>query len=348
MTPHYSFPHHIVLGYIVLWTLAELVAAAIWPIRKSCKKVSLLHCIVAFVVSSVWLIKRIWLDGSDLDDNVGIDAALHNFELPGTLEHHVVSLSFAYFLVDMPFAIAFHPAFIVHHAICIVAFAAIQGYWKYLPEGTPFYMDFMAWDTTPVPPTEYKHKFLRFLNQKPVNDSGIDVVPLQLLMGGVNGVFNLWMAELGGVFFHINRALEHTDMELPSRGLFLFMFTFTRCFVWPTYLFHLFRSATESDATHFHKVSMVLETGLFLTNLNFLYKNLAPIWKTGRLIPGKEEGYHRKWLDNHPTCRRIAGLFLRREKISMCCNSGSSLDLSVPADPVVVDGDDNLMKKKEK
>ena len=211
-------------------------------------------------------------------------------------------------------------------------------------------MDFMSWDTTPVPPTEYKHKILRFLNKKPVSgtdssSSGIDVVPLQLLMGGVNGVFNLWMAELGGVFFHINRALEDTDMELPSRGLFLFMFSFTRLFVWPTYLFHLFRSATETNATHFHKVSMVLETGLFLTNLNFLYKNLAPIWKTGRLIPGKEEGYHRKWLDNHPLCRRIAGLFLRREKISMC-NSGSSLDLSVPADPVV--DDDNLLLKKEK
>ena len=121
MTAHYLFPHHIVLGYIALWTLAEVVAAQIWPIRKSCKKVSLLHCIVAFVVSSVWLIRRIWWDGDNQDVDGGIDTALHNFELPGTLEHHVVSLSFAYFIVDMPFAIAFHPAFIVHHAICIVA-----------------------------------------------------------------------------------------------------------------------------------------------------------------------------------------------------------------------------------
>mmetsp|Transcript_3603 Transcript_3603/g.6265 ORF Transcript_3603/g.6265 Transcript_3603/m.6265 type:complete len:94 (-) Transcript_3603:12-293(-) len=92
---------------------------------------------------------------------------------------------------------------------------------------------------------------------------------------------------------------------------------------------------------------MVLETGLFLTNLNFLYKNIAPIWKTGRLIPGKPKGFHRKWLDRHPLCKRIAGLFLRKEKISMAHASSGSSSLSVPAD-VGIDppADDELLKKE--
>jgi len=208
-------------------------------------------------------------------------------------------------------------------------------------------MDFMSWSTTPTPPTEYKHKFLRFLNKPPEETDSSSNVPLQLLMGGVNGVFNLWMAELGGVFFHINRAFEGSDMELPSRGLFLFMFSFTRCFIWPTYLFHLFRSATESDATHFHKVSMVLETGLFFTNLHFLYKNIAPIWETGRLMPNKPKGFHRGWLGKHPNYKPVAGLFLRREKISMSPDSlDSSMSDTLPAeaaDPLALD---DVLKKE--
>lgn len=354
MTPEYLFPHHIVFGYIALWTVAEIVAARIWPIRVSCKKVSLLHCIVAFLVSSVWLARRFW---SDEDAGVANPTAsasaqehnlatvgLYNFEVPGTFEHHVVSLSMAYFIVDMAFAIAFHRAFIVHHIICIIAFAAIQGYWKYLPENTPFFMDFMAWDTTPSPPKSHtvRHHLFWFrrddimMSAKQEQES--DLPELQLLWGGLNGIFNLWMAELGGIFFHINRAFHDTDMELPSRGLFLMMFTFTRCFIWPTYLYHLLLSAAAND-THFHKVSAVLETGLFLTNLHFLYKNVAPIWKTGRLIPHKPEGFHRKWFDKHPFCKKIAGIFFRKEKISIISPNLSDSSL-LDAIPAIGDGCD--------
>lgn len=295
----YNFPHYIVIGYIAIWTVVEIIAVLIWPIRQSCKKVSLLHCIIAFLLSSVWLVIRCmeeWTAG-----RISIDADpsehLHSHSVPGTLEHHVVSLSMAYFIVDTPFALTFHRAFIVHHVICILAFAAIQGYWRYIPESWPFFMDFMTWDTTPKADDPASTR-------------------TQLLMGGTNGVFNLWMAELGGVFFHINRAMAGTDLELPSRGMFLLMFSVTRLGVWPTYLYHVYASAARTG-TAFHKVSMVLETGLFLTNINFLYKNISPVWATGRLIPDKPQGFHRKWLDQHPLCQRICGLFLRKEKIMM-------------------------------
>lgn len=316
MTPEYLFPHHIVLAYICFWALAEIVAARIWPIRISCKKISLLHCVVAFVVSSIWLVRRFW---SDINDENA--SALYNFEVPGTFEHHVVSLSMGYFIVDMPFAIAFHRAFILHHTLCIVAFAGIQGYWKYLPESAPFFMDFMAWDTTPSPPKSYKVRHFLWFGQKEQPAENHESLPeLQLLWGGLNGIFNLWMAELGGIAFHINRALQDTDMELPSRGLFLMMFTFTRVFIWPTYLYHLLKSAAENN-TYFHKASVVLEGGLFLTNIHFLYKNIYPVYKSGRLIPHKPEGFHRKWFDDHPFLQKIAGLFFRKEKISMMSSS---------------------------
>lgn len=319
MTPEYLFPHHIVLGYVALWTLAEVAAARVWPIRQSCKKISLLHCVVIFFISSVWLMHRFFTE-----DPGGLNTGLYNFEMPGTIEHHIISLSMAYFMVDMPFALAFHRAFIVHHILCIIAFAAIQGYWKYLPENTPFFMDFMAWDTTPTPQKSHVESDLK----------------QQLLMGGLNGVFNLWMAELGGVFFHINRGLTGTDMELPSRGVFLMMFTFTRCFVWPMYLWHLYSTAATND-TYFHKVSAVLETALFLTNIHFLYKNIAPIWKTGRLMPHKPKGFHREWFDEHPSCQKVASVFFRQDKLSMSPGSASSVS------DARLEGVDSAVQKKK-
>lgn len=276
--------HDILLGYIALWTAGELVAARVWPVRTSCKKISLLHCIAAFLLSSTVIARRFASSTAP--------SGLCGFDLPGTLEHHVVSLSMAYFIVDLPFAVVFHRTFVLHHAICIVAFAAIQGYWKYLPENNPFFMDFMTWDTAPAA-------------------SG------QLLMAVTNGIFNLWMAELGGVFFHLNRALVDTDLELPSRGLFLLMFGFTRCLVWPAYLRRLYTEAAGGDATRFHTVAVVLETCLFATNLRFLYKNVAPVWRTGRLLPHKPRGFHRRWLDRHRVCRRVSGVFLRDNKLAL-------------------------------
>ena len=327
MTPDYLFPHHILLGYIALWTAAELIAARLWPLRASCKKISLLHCLAAFVLSSFWLARRFWSADAALNA-----AGLCNVELPGTFEHHILSLSMAYFIVDTPFAVAFHRAFIVHHALCIVAFAAIMGYWKYLPESTPFFMDFMAWDTTPAPPKLHTVRRFSWFRQQPVPDEDDGDVALQLIMGGLNGIFNLWMAELGGVFFHINRALKDTDLELPSRGLFLLMFTLTRCFLWPKYLWHLYRSAAANH-TPFHTVSVVLETGLFATNLHFLYKNVAPIWRAGRLLPHQPKGFHRRWLERHPGWKRALGVFLPADKI---CMSPSILDFAascaVPAE----------------
>jgi len=125
------------------------------------------------------------------------------------------------------------------------------------------------------------------------------------------------MAELGGVFFHINRAMAGTDLELPSRGLFLLMFSVTRVGIWPIYLYHVYVSAERASMTPYHKTSIFLETGLFLTNINFLYKNMLPVWTTGRLMPEKPQGFHRKWFDQHPYCQRVAALFFGREKISM-------------------------------
>jgi len=158
-------------------------------------------------------------------------------------------------------------------------------------------------------------------------------------LGGLNGVFNLWMAELGGVFFHINRAFQDTDMELPSRGLFLFMFVLTRCCIWPLYLWHLYASQAQLEAQDqprnpFHKASAVVETGLFLTNLHFLYKNIEPIYRTGRMLPDKPAEFHRRWLDEHPNWKRIAGLFLPKDKISMQhSDGGREGDSSTCRDP---------------
>jgi len=325
---YYLFPHHIVLGHIGLWTIAELAAARVWPIRASCKKISLLHCILAFTLSSAWLVRHFFFynqgdhesDDATTPDHHNDYLPLYNFAKPGTWEHHIIFFSMAYFIVDMPFCLAFHRTFILHHVLCILAFGAIQGYWRYLPKSNPLYMDFMAWDTTPGT--------LGLGHDGNFDGEEGDRLPkMQLLMGGMNGVFNLWMAELGGVFFHINRAFQDTDMELPSRGLFLFMFVLTRCCIWPLYLWHLYASQAELQAqqrTSFHEASIVLETGLFLTNLHFLYKNIAPIYKAGRILPDKPAGFHRKWFDDHPNWKRFVGLFIAKDKMSMPSKSTKS------------------------
>lgn len=317
----YFFPHHITLGYVALWTLAEVIAAQVYPIRTSCKKISLIHCIVAFIVSSTWLVYHFCAE-----DPGGHRTNLTAFEMPGTFEHHIISLSMAYFVVDMPFAAAFHQTFILHHLLCILAFAAIQGYWKYLPASMGGF-DFMAWEMAPRLPKSHVAQYMRsFWIQAKVEESDKQ---LQLLMGGFNGVFNLWMAELGGVFFHINRALKGTDMELPSRGLFLMMFTLTRCYIWPMYLRQLYSTAAAHD-TYYHKVGSVLETGLFLTNIHFLYKNIAPIVKSGRLMPRKPRGYHRRWLDKHPSVKKAASFFMSEERLSLSPSLASLESIDEP------------------
>merc|ERR1712188_261073 len=90
----------------------------------------------------------------------------------------------------------------------------------------------------------------------------------------------------GGLFFHINRAFQGTEWEMPSRGVFVLMFTFSRCYLWPMYIRNLYQEALSKN-TNYHLVGAILETGLFLTNLHFLYKNIAPIWQSGRLMHRK-------------------------------------------------------------
>merc|ERR1711904_589394 len=69
-------------------------------------------------------------------------------------------------------------------------------------------------------------------------------------------------------------------------GVFVMMFTFSRCYLWPMYIRNLYVEAL-SKSTTYHMVGALLETGLFLTNLHFLWTNIAPIWRTGRLMPKK-------------------------------------------------------------
>lgn len=296
---HFRLP----LFWISVWSLAEIIAAKRWTIRESCKKISLLHCIVAFVLSSSWLTYHFVKAGFSLKN-----ITLTDYEYPGTFEHHIVCISMSYFIVDMPFAVAFHRTFVIHHTLCIVAFAAIQGYLKYWP----FNVDFMEWETAPrIAPSHLKQYMLTgFFGQDPSESDR----QMQLLMGGFNGVFNLWMAELGGLFFHINRAFQGTEWEVPSRGVFLMMFTFTRCYLWPMYIRNLYLEAFTKN-TKCHLIGAFLETGLFLTNLHFLFVNIAPIWRTGRLMPKKPKYFHRKWLNRHPSWRRAASIVIPKEKL---------------------------------
>jgi len=297
---HFRLP----VFYICLWGLAEVVVAQRYPLRQSCKKISLLHCIVAFALSSVWLAYHFVKGGYSLQNY-----ALTDYEFPGTFEHHIVTISMAYFIVDMPFAIAFHKAFIVHHLLCICAFGAIQGYMRYWPFNT----DFMEWETAPrIAPMHLKQYMLGIFGQDP----GESTRQMQFLMGGFNGVFNLWMAELGGLFFHINRAFQGTEWEMPSRGVFVLMFTFSRCYLWPMYIRNLYQEAL-SKSTNYHLVGAILETGLFLTNLHFLYKNIAPIWQSGRLMHRKPKYYHREWLDKHPSWKRAASLVVPEDRLNL-------------------------------
>ena len=108
-----------------------------------------------------------------------------------------------------------------------------------------------------------------------------------------------------------------TDLERPSRGFFLLLCSALRLCIWPVYLYHVFASAERAHVTPYHRASVLLEMGLFLTNLHFLYKNVRPVWTTGRLLTNKTRGFHRTWLDRHPHWQQFAGLFLGREKISM-------------------------------
>mmetsp|Transcript_626 Transcript_626/g.2486 ORF Transcript_626/g.2486 Transcript_626/m.2486 type:complete len:360 (-) Transcript_626:2095-3174(-) len=312
---HFRLP----LFWITMWTIGEVVAAKIYKdVRQSCKKISLLHCIVAFALSSVWLAYHFVKSGFSFKDYV-----LTSYEFPGTFEHHILNISMSYFVVDLPFAIAFHRTFIVHHLLCIAAFMAIQGYLRYWP----FEMDFMAWETSPsVAPSHLKQYMLDWFGQDPLESDK----QMQLLMGGFNGVFNLWMAELGGLFFHINRAFQGTEWEMPSRGLFVLMFTFSRCYLWPMYIRYLYEEAARTR-TAFHFIGGGLETGLFLTNLHFLWKNLKPILKTGRLMPKKPRYYHREWLEKHPSMFRAASFFVPKDKIDLKRRASyqSSKDLSM-------------------
>jgi len=301
--------------WVSVWTVAEIVAARMYPIRESCKKISLLHCIVAFVLSSVWLGYHFVQSGFSFKGYT-----LTDYEYPGTFEHHIVTISMGYFIVDMPFAIAFHKTFIIHHLLCIFAFAAIQGYLRYWP----FHMNFMEWESAPsIAPSHAKQYFLfKFFGQDP--SSYESNKQMQLLMGGFNGVFNLWMAELGGLFFHINRAFQGTEWEMPSRGVFVLMFTFSRCYLWPMYIRELYSEALSKNTTY-HLIGAFLETGLFLTNLHFLWKNISPIWRTGRLMPKKPKYFHREWLDKHPSWRRAASFVVPKEKLELSDSYRSSL-----------------------
>ena len=139
---------------------------------------------------------------------------------------------------------------------------------------------------------------------------------MQFLLGGFNGVFNLWMAELGGMFFHINRAFQGTEWEVPSRGVFIVMFTFSRCYLWPLYIRVLYKDSMNK-VSFYHMVGALLETGLFITNLHFLFKNLAPIWKSGRLMPTKPKYYHREWLNKHPSLYKAASFVVSKDKIDL-------------------------------
>jgi len=302
--------------YITLWSLAEVIAACVWPLRQSCKKVSLLHCIVAFTLSSIWLLYHFSVDGLQ-------SVSLTDFEVPGTFEHHILSTSMAYFIVDMPFAIAFHKTFVLHHLICIMAFGSIQGYLVY------WGVDFMTWDVAPRIAPSHLHQYMQGIWGQDPRETDRQ---MQLLMGGFNGVFNLWVAELGGLFFHINRMLQNTDLELPSRGLFLVMFMFSRCYVWPMYLRELYKAAATKNS-RYHLVGALLETGLFLTNMHFLYKNIAPIMKTGRLMPSKPRGFHRKWLDRHSSWKRVCSFVISKDKLELSRSldgSSSNRDQSSP------------------
>jgi len=301
----FSWHFRLPLFWVSVWTVAELVALRMYPIRQSCKKVSLLHCIVAFVLSASWLGYHFVKNGFTFEG-----FTLTDYEYPGTFQHHIVSISMAYFIVDMPFAIAFHRTFILHHLLCIWAFGTIQGYLRYWP----FNMNFMEWEDAPaVTPWNVKQYILvKFFGQDP-NDK---TKQMQLLMGGFNGVFNLFMAELGGLFFHISRAFQGTEWEMPSRGAFVLMFTFSRCYMWPIYIRHLYTEAFEK-MTAFHLIGGSLETALFLTNLHFLWKNVYPILKSGRLMPKKPEYYHREWLHNHRGWRKLVRIFVSREKLAL-------------------------------
>jgi len=297
---HFRLP----VFWILMWTLAEIVAAQRWSIRESCKKISLLHCIVAFVLSSVWLVYHYVKSGFSLSTY-----SLTDFEFPGTFEHHILCISMSYFVVDMPFAVAFHKTFIIHHALCIGAFLAIQGYLRYWPLNC----DFMEWNSAPrVAPSHLKQYMLGIFGQDPLESDK----QMQFLMGGFNGVFNLWMAELGGLFFHINRAFQGTEWEMPSRGLFVMMFTFSRCYLWPLYIRELYVEAVSRN-TRYHVIGALLETGLFLTNLHFLWKNISPIWRSGRLMPKKPKYYHREWLNKHPSFYKAASFVVSKDKIDL-------------------------------
>lgn len=309
---HFRLP----LFWISCWTLCEVAAAKVWPLRQSCKKVSLLHCIVAFVLSSSWLAYHYVKAGYSFKDVV-----LTDYEFPGTFEHHIVSISMSYFIVDMPFCLAFHRTFIVHHLLCIMAFGAIQGYLRYWP----FNKDFMDWESAPkIAPSQLKRYVSSFFGGDPreLENSGNEI---QMLIGGFNGVFNLWMAELGGLFFHINRAFQGTDLDIPSRCVFLMMFTFTRCYLWPLYIRALYVE-TYSKQSVYHIIGATLETGLFLTNLHFLWTNIGPIFKTGRLMPRKPKYYHREWLNKHPFWKRVASQVVPEEKLDLSSSYTESED----------------------
>ena len=96
----YDFPHYILFQYVALWIVAEIVAALLWPIRQSCKRVSWLHCIAAFLMSSYWfavISSKEWAAGR-ISINADPSEYLHIHSVPGTLEHHVVCLSLVYSL----------------------------------------------------------------------------------------------------------------------------------------------------------------------------------------------------------------------------------------------------------
>ena len=103
------------------------------------------------------------------------------------------------------------------------------------------------------------------------------------------------------------------------------MFTFTRCYLWPLYIRALYQEAISKES-FYHVVGASLETGLFLTNLHFLWTNISPILKTGRLMPRKPKYYHREWLHKHPSWKRVASLVVPEEKLDLSSSYTGSED----------------------
>ena len=238
--------------WITMWTIGEVVAAKIYKDVRQLQEDFLLHH-RGLRASSVWLAYHFVKSGFSFKDYV-----LTSYEFPGTFEHHILNISMSYFVVDLPrHRVPPHlhrapPA--VHRGV-----HGHPGYLRYWPSR------WTSWRGRPRPPWRLAPEAVHadWFGQDPLESDK----QMQLLMGGFNGVFNLWMASWAASSSTSTARSRARSGDAQPRPLCADVHLLQ---VLPVAHVHQALTRAARTRTAFHFIGGGLETGLFLTNLHFL------------------------------------------------------------------------------